>query len=205
MKNTSPHIVLASSSLRRRELISPFELNITVAQSNFDESSFLWNMEDVGQSACQLAYLKAKEVQKSYPSSIIIGADTIVYFEGEVLGKPKNKEDAKKTLQLLSGKTHTVISGCSIISHDKERFVADTTDVTFFPLKDEHIDRYLESTIWMDKAAGYAIQGVHGALFVQSIKGCYYNVMGFPLGKLSILLEEFGVSLWKALPIGLKK
>lgn len=205
MKNTSPHIVLASSSLRRKELISPFELNITIAHSNFDESSFLWNMEDVEQSACQLAYLKAKEVQKSYPSSIIIGADTIVYFEGEVLGKPKNKEDAKKTLQLLSGKTHTVISGCSVISHDKERFVADKTDVTFFPLKDEYIDRYLESTIWMDKAAGYAIQGVHGALFVQSIKGCYYNVMGFPLGKLSILLEEFGVSLWKALPIGLKK
>ena len=205
MKTTDPHIVLASASPRRKELFSPFKLNVSICHSDIDESSFQWNVENVGRSACELALLKAKKAQEQYPSSIVIGADTVVVFESEILCKPKDRAEAKTFLKKLSNSTHKVVSGCAIISPDKERFVADTTHVTFFPLRDDDIDAYLTTDIWKDKAAGYAIQGVYGALFVHSIQGCYYNVMGFPLGKLNTLLEEFGISLWKALPHGLSQ
>lgn len=195
-----PHLVLASSSPRRKELLSPFKLHLTISPSDIDESQFQWNMQNVEQSACHLALLKAQKTAEAFPNSTIIGVDTIVVHKGECLGKPRDKDEARQFLKRLSGETHKVISGCAVLNKAKHKFLADTTYVTFFPLRDSEIETYLETDIWQDKAGGYAIQGVYGALFVREIQGCFYNAMGFPLGKLSSLLEDFGILLWEALP-----
>lgn len=200
MKSDLIHVVLASSSPRRKELLSHFHLNMSICHSDIDESSFMWDMNNIERSACTLALLKAKKVQEQYPTSVIIGVDTIVVHNSNLLGKPANRSEAKEFLKQLSNSTHKVVSGCAVISPNKEECMSDTTLVTFFPLLDDQIESYLETDIWKDKAGGYAIQGVYGALFVKAIQGCFYNVMGFPLGKLSTLLESFNVFLWKALP-----
>ncbi len=125
----------------------------------------------------------------------VVGSDTVVYLDGEIMGKPKDKEDAKRMLGLLSGKKHTVYTGISVVSENKCATDFDATDVYFRKLTERDIDLYVASNEPMDKAGAYGAQGL-GAAFVEKIDGDFFGVMGLPLCKLCVLfLREFNLNL----------
>lgn len=187
-------IVLASASPRRRQLLAETGLAFTVAVSAVDE-------DDVGGEspkdiARQRALYKARAVARTLDRGLVIGADTIVVCQGQVLGKPRDTQDAKRLLSLLSGRSHRVITGVCVCQAPAGRTVLDAacTKVTFRHLEAEEIDRYVATGEPMDKAGAYGIQG-RGALLVERIVGDYFNVVGLPLTLLARLLKEFGVEM----------
>lgn len=189
-------IILASASERRHELLKRIIEDYDIVVSNFDENRIHFNgvFEDY---VMNLAKGKALEVSsRTKDDSIIIGCDTIVAFDGRVLGKPKSKEDAYYMLKQLSGNTHQVYSGISLVNTATDIIKTDfvCTDVKFSVLSENQILRYIESGEPMDKAGSYGIQG-KGGIFVEKIHGCYYNVVGLPLNKLNFMLKEMGVNL----------
>ncbi len=189
-------IILASASIRRQELIKRLTNNFKIIVSDFDESTIKFK-NDCGSYVMDIAQGKAMWVKNKVKSeSLIIGCDTIVSFNGKVLGKPKNDEDAFYTLKMLSGNTHEVYSGLAILDsvsgNIKKDFVC--TKVDFSKLSDEEIRKYIETGEHKDKAGSYGIQG-YGGIFVEEIHGCYYNVVGLPLNKLSKMLRGMGVNL----------
>lgn len=189
-------IVLASASIRRQELLERLTDNFQVIVSDFNEDlvHFENNCSDYVRN---LSYGKALAVaEKLKEPSIVIGCDTIVAFEGKVLGKPKDYKDAFYMLKMLSGKSHQVYSGISIIDTATKYTVMDyvLTEVKFSELSDTDIKKYIKSGEPMDKAGAYGIQGLAG-VFVEEIHGCYYNVVGLPLNKLNKMLLGMGVNL----------
>ncbi len=191
------NIVLASSSPRRKDLLRQIKLPFEIIPSEIDE-----NISELtgtpAQKAEQLAYQKAKDVSNRVKSGLVLGADTIVVIDDEILGKPKDSEDAFQMLKKLSGKEHEVITGICLIDIDKniELIQHETTIVQFTELDDEKIRAYIKSGEAFDKAGSYAVQGV-GAVFVKGIKGCYSNVVGLPLTRLSDMLEKLQESVIK--------
>lgn len=183
-------IILASSSPRRREILEKYRLDLEVAKSHTEET--IRTNEVPEQTAMTLAFHKALDVSKRYPSDIVIGADTIVVFNKEIIGKPKDKIDAFRILNILSGKTHKVITGVAIINIEKNLKVIDyeTTKVKFKHLSDDRINKYIATNEPLDKAGAYGIQGL-GSILVENIEGCYSNVVGLPLSKLDFLLNKF--------------
>lgn len=147
-------------------------------------------------AALRLAVEKAREVSKQFREGVVIGADTVVVIDGVQLGKPKGKDDAGRMLRLLSGKTHTVITGLAVIdagiSDVKTALVR--TRVRFKPLSEEEIEVYIGTGDPMDKAGAYGIQG-RAAAFIEGIEGCYSNVVGLPLSELMDILKSLGVRL----------
>ena len=127
-----------------------------------------------------------------FPDETVIGADTVVSIDGEILGKPHDEADAWRMLELLSGRTHSVFTGVAVISNGKLTTFAEETRVTFFPLDDREIARYIAAGEPFDKAGAYGIQGA-GALLVKGIEGDYYNVMGLPAGRLYRLLKSLNI------------
>ena len=190
-------LVLASESPRRRELLGGLGVPFSVIPSKICESKIA--SDDPGRLVEELARHKAEAVAAELPSSqesLVIGADTIVVLNGIVLGKPKDEADAVTMLQRLSGCWHQVftgiavtqsVSGCSLYSHE-------VTAVKFRSLSAEEIAAYVATKEPLDKAGAYGIQG-KGALLVERIDGCYFNVVGLPLVKLAGLLARFGVHL----------
>lgn len=150
----------------------------------------------VTDTARVLSAQKAKEVYDRHRGEdvTVIGSDTIVVCDGKIYGKPKDEEDAKRMLRELSGKTHQVLTGVTILSGDFEESFTSATDVTFFPLSDAQIDAYVATGEPMDKAGAYGIQG-RASLFVEGIRGDYFTVMGLPLCRLGQMLREVGVEL----------
>lgn len=184
-------IILASSSPRRRELLERHNLNPTIFKPDVEEKELAG--ENPIQIAMSLAFEKAYWVSGNFNNDeIIIGADTIVVYDNEIFGKPKDEEDAFRTLSLLSGKTHFVITGVSIIKANSSLKLVDyeKTKVEFRKLSEGQINRYIETKEPMDKAGAYGIQG-YGEILVKGIEGCYSNVVGLPLGKLDYLLDRF--------------
>lgn len=183
-------IILASGSPRRRELLERYNLNINVIESNINEKINFGETPE--QIAMSLALQKALYVSKDYPDDIVIGADTIVVNMGQILGKPMNDEDAYIMLKNLSGRTHYVITGISILSINSNIKIIDyeSTLVKFKDLSDGRINNYIKSGEPMDKAGSYDIQGL-GAILVENIDGCYSNVVGLPLSKIDYLLSRF--------------
>ena len=185
-------IVLASASPRRQELLSNIGLKFEVIKSNFEET-----ISDDGISpetlAQQLAYGKAKDVADNQNEGIILGADTIVVFEDKIYGKPKDEQDAIKMLQSLSGKTHKVITGVALIDKENEKTIIghEVTKVTFNDLTDQEIQAYVKSGDCFGKAGGYGIQN-RGAILINRIEGCYFNVVGLPINKVYQMLKELG-------------
>ena len=182
-------MILASGSPRRQELIQLVTTQITIQTKDVIEviDEGLSPQENVQ----NLAKLKAMAVAKEHPEELVIGADTVVCFNGEIMGKPKSEEDAKRMLRTLSGKTHEVCTGVALIKkEDKlvETFV-ETTYVTMKDLTDEEIEYYVRTGEVMDKAGSYAIQG-KGALYVSRIEGDYYNVVGLPVHRLYERLRQ---------------
>ena len=179
-------LVLASASPRRQELIRLIDNDIIICPSDADES---YSADTPAESVPEiLAVRKAAEVAKKYPNDTVIGCDTSVIIEGEILGKPKNENDAKRMLKLLSGKTHKVITGCAIFKNGKSVSFSETTEVTFYPLSDKEIKIYIATNEHCDKAGAYGIQG-KGSLLVKGINGDYFNVVGLPVAKLNKVLK----------------
>ncbi|GKU23385.1 Maf-like protein [Clostridium folliculivorans] len=185
------NFILASASDRRKELLSRLVKEYEVIPSSFDEDSVKF-AGDVGNYVKELSLGKAEYIRNDIKKpSIIIAADTVVSLEDKVLGKPKDKGDAFKMLQSLSGKTHQVYSGITVINTENNKLISDyvCTDVTFSELSKEEIDEYINTGEPMDKAGSYGIQGF-GGVFVEKIDGCYYSVVGLPLNKLKNILID---------------
>lgn len=184
-------IILASKSPRRKELLDVLKIKYDVIESNADES--------VIEKACspevyvqKLAVLKATDVAKNTSkSALIIGADTIVEFNGEFLGKPKTKDDAYKMISMLSNNKHCVYTGICVLNSATMEFTStyERTEVIFRKIEHNEIMKYIESKEQFDKAGAYAIQGL-ASCFVKGIVGDYNNVVGLPLYKLSKVLKE---------------
>ena len=188
-------LILASQSPRRRDILSDIGVPYTAISPDAEELHPEDNRPDsiVVDNACA----KARAVADQFADSLIIGCDTIVYFNRSILIKPPDFQTARQYLRNLSGHTHTVYSGLAILDTSTNTLHADvaTTDVTFAKLDDHRIERYIQLIHPYDKAGGYAIQGA-GALIVDSINGCFFNVMGLPVRALDNLLGRFGVSLF---------
>lgn len=187
------HFILASASPRRIELLKELGWNFTVKPSDSDEVLICGeNPED---TACRLAEMKASNVAAANPGEWVVGADTLVALGTTSLGKPKNDKEAFAMIEMLQGKTHRVITAVAVISPEGEKYVEyETTNVVFRPLSDEEIASYIALGESLDKAGAYAIQG-RGMLLVERIDGCYFNVVGLPVQKLSVLLAKLGLSL----------
>ena len=187
-------IILASTSPRRRRLLSQLfdEAIFEVRPSTYAEEAVNLPPEE---AAKHHALGKAQSVAKDTQSGIIIGADTIGVLNGKMLGKPKDKAEAKSMLKRLSGKTVTVITGIAVVDCEgKKQFTdCETTTVKMKEMTQVEIDAYVKTGEPMDKAAAFAIQG-KGSVLVERIEGCYSNVVGLPLFKLSILLDKVGIS-----------
>lgn len=189
-------IVLASSSPRRLELLKRITENFIVIPSNFDEDTIKFQ-GDFGKYVVELSENKALSVfSKIAEPSIIIGSDTIVAIEGEVLGKPKDRDDAIRMLKKLSGKIHYVYTGVTVLNTVSNKTVKDfvKTSVKFSKLDDAQICKYVDSGEPYGKAGAYAIQGYAG-VFVEEIHGCFFNIVGLPLNKLKNMLGEMGINL----------
>lgn len=186
MKNTLlqnyPSIILASNSPRRKSLLKLIDLPFKVISSSVHED-FNIDLKPI-EFARHYANLKALDVADSNPDSLVIGADTIVVLDDEIIGKPIDVKDSKAMLRKLSGRTHTVVTGVSLVW--KENNIEDTfhekTKVTFQKLSDEQIQYYVDNYHPLDKAGSYGIQDWF-AVCVKKIDGCFYNVMGMPLSK----------------------
>ncbi len=187
-----PELILASASPRRASLLRDLGWDFRVVPPDVEED--LLDGVPPPKQAERIASEKADSVFSCFQDALVIAADTIVVLENEILGKPVDHDDAIRMLSLLSGKTHSVITGVAV--RTKERFVSgfEKTRVTFRDLNDHEILAYCSGGESMDKAGAYAIQG-WGSLLVSSIEGCYFNVVGLPLYRLSRLLEETGVAL----------
>lgn len=185
-------IVLASASPRRSELLKQIGLSFTVKASNVEEKVDAHLPPEV--VAQQLARLKAHDIAQQCPDDTVIGADTIVVLDKLILGKPKDKDDAKEMLRQLSGSRHQVITGIAVINLTKgiEKCVSEITEVSFKHLSDAEIEAYVATDEPMDKAGAYGIQG-RAAVFVPRIEGCYFNVVGLPLARLGQVLTEVGI------------
>ncbi len=173
-------IILASSSPRRRELLTTAGVEFEIAVSDVEE--VLNPALPPDEAAIDVACQKAREVAKNYPRDCVVGADTIVLLDGAILGKPKDKAQAAEMLWMLSGNTHTVYTGVCVIKNGKETCFAEATKVEFYKLTKEEIDAYVTSGEPMDKAGAYGIQGL-GCVLVKRIEGDFFNVMGFPVAR----------------------
>ena len=179
LKNCPP-IILASNSPRRKDLLELIDLPFEVYSSSIHED-FNIDLKPI-EFAQYYANLKAVDVAKIYPEHLVIGADTIVVLKNEIIGKPYDTDDSKLMLKKLSGTTHTVITGVSLVWRKKK--IADSfyekTNVTFHKLTNEQIQYYIDNYLPLDKAGSYGIQDWF-AVCIKKIDGCFYNVMGMPL------------------------
>lgn len=174
------HIILASASPRRKEILELADLKFDVMPSDAQEITTKTAPNEV---VMELASLKAKDIyKKSEKQSMIVGVDTVVAYQGQILGKPTDEADAKRMLTMLSGQTHEVYTGVCVIEDGKTKTFYEETKVTFYEISDEQIDHYIKTGEPMDKAGSYGIQG-KAAVFIKGIEGDYYNVVGFPIAR----------------------
>lgn len=187
-------IVLASASPRRAELLRQIGLSFRVRPADIDETP------GTGESARhyveRLARGKALAVQATEPNAIVIGSDTSVVLAGEILGKPRDSQDAAGMLRQLSGATHQVMTAVAVASTNACESRVAVTDVRFRRLSDQEIDAYVASEEPMDKAGGYGIQG-RGGIFVEELRGSYSAVVGLPLQETAELLAGVGYPVWE--------
>lgn len=189
-------IILASGSPRRKRMFEDMRIDFSVMVSNYEEDI---TGKDYDVSLVEkTAYNKALEVSKrADDDALIVAADTVVVFDKKILGKPKDKADAKQMLKMLQGNTHIVVTAIAIIDNlEKKTLInSEKTKVTFDKLTDSEIDDYIKTGEPMDKAGAYGIQGL-GCVFIQKVDGCYNNVVGLPAYLLAKMLKSFGVYLF---------
>lgn len=182
-------IILASASPRRKELLKEIVSSFEIIPSQGEErADFKLSPEKIVE---ELAKQKAESVFAGHRDALVIGADTVVYFQGKVLGKPKNAQDAKKTLRSLSGKTHSVYTGWCLCTREGEQTGFCRSDVTFRDLSEEFIEEYVKSGSPLDKAGSYGIQD--DERLVEKYEGSYTNIIGLPVEELRAQLRGIGV------------
>ncbi|MDI6820181.1 MAG: Maf family protein [Candidatus Hodarchaeaceae archaeon] len=186
-------ITLASASPRRRELLEQVGLPCEVMPSEVAEHNF--GMADPETLVKRLALSKARDVARKVKEGIVIGADTVVVYKGKILGKPSDEADAERMLRKISGREHEVMTGLAIVDIDQNEEAVECvkTKVKFRRLSTEEIREYIATGEPLDKAGAYGVQG-KGATLVESIEGCYYNVVGLPLAKLIEMLKSLGAA-----------
>lgn len=191
-------IILASASPRRRELLAGVGATFQICRSSGEENI---TKEDPNDIVKELSLQKATTVaeeRKLEEGTVIIGADTIVFYEGKILGKPADEEDAVRTLEMLQGRTHQVYTGFTFLQKKEGKWIADSfaekTDVTFYPVTEKEIRDYVRTGEPMDKAGSYGIQGKFG-IYVKGINGSYTNVVGLPIGRLFYEAKKLGIEL----------
>ncbi|RLC05850.1 MAG: septum formation inhibitor Maf [Deltaproteobacteria bacterium] len=194
MKNEmeKPRLILASKSPRRKELLEQAGLIVTVVPSCVDEDGI--NITAPENLVKTLAEAKAREVAGAYPESWVIGADTIVLIDGEILGKPDSTETARRMIQQLNGQTHEVFTGYAIFCEAMKTCISgvEKTDVHFRNLSQQEIEWYIQTDEPYDKAGAYAIQGL-GSFLVKRICGSYTNVVGLPVCEVLEHLLKTGI------------
>jgi septum formation protein len=190
MKLEQVNVVLASGSPRRRQLLQLIAIDHDVIPSDIDETA---RSGELPEQYCErLAREKAEHIAKDKQESLVIGADTIVVIDDQILGKPRDVEDAARMLRMLSGRSHTVMTAVAAARDGRTVSSVELVDVTFLPLDDERISAYIATREPMDKAGAYGIQG-YGATIVRRIDGDYFAVMGLSLVRLVALMRELGV------------
>jgi len=187
-------LILASASPRRKELLKQVGLEFIVDASNHPED--IHSNLSPEELVKTLSLEKARATAKKHPDAIIIAADTIGVLGGKIVGKPHTAEEARKMLQMLSGKSHSVITGLTVLDSALNKTATRTVETMVYikQLSLVEIQNYLDTGESLDKAGAYAIQGL-GAVIVEKIVGDYYNVVGLPLNALAECLKEFGVML----------
>ncbi len=194
-----PEIILASGSPRRRELLGSLGWKFRVIVPEIDESI---GKESPLQAVERLAMEKARAVSGLFHEDLVIAADTIVVIEGRILGKPENSSRAIEMLSMLNNRTHEVITGLAVCWGSSRSVSSEITKVTFRKMNTSDLSTYVSTGEGLDKAGAYAIQG-RGSLLVKNISGCYFNVVGLPLFRLSKIMEDMGLSLsiqWRKIP-----
>ena len=186
--------VLASASPRRRELLTQIGIPFRICLSKKEEES---SQKKPGDIVKELSYTKAKDVfDQGNQDAVVIGADTIVVYDEQVLGKPKDEEDAYKMIKMLQGKTHQVYTGVSVIWRQDNSIQVSSfyavTDVELYGMSEEEIRAYIATNEPYDKAGGYAIQG-YFARYVKQIQGDYNYVVGLPVGELYQILNSLNL------------
>lgn len=181
-------IILASASPRRKEVLSLLFNDFRVIPSSVEEDGLDLEPSEL---TVELASRKALQVFADNPAAMVIGADTVVVCDDEILGKPSSHSHAVKMLQRLSGRSHTVITGVACLSSLFSFSFYESTQVVFRPLCAEEIEWYISTKEPFDKAGAYAIQG-KASIFIEEIKGDYFNVVGFPLSGFYYRLKEMG-------------
>lgn len=192
-------LILASQSPRRREILENLGLSFRVVTQDTDESC---GEIDPEAYVCEVALRKARAVVSLLrergeftPDTLVIASDTVVASEGQILGKPHSKEQARDMLTLLSGKSHKVISGVALVSGEKTMAEAESTEVLFDPIPPAELETYLDTDEPYDKAGAYAIQGF-ASLWISGIRGDYFGVVGFPVHRFSEMMKRgYGISV----------
>lgn len=187
----SSTFILASASPRRRELLKSLELEFAVIPSGVDEEYIPG--ESVKEHVLRLSREKALAVADENPQAWVLGADTVVIIDGEVLGKPDSKHEAREMLMLLSGREHRVITGFSIVRKSGNVVKSDLVEssVFFKEISEDEREWYIDTKEPYDKAGGYAVQGRAG-FFIREIRGSHTNVIGLPLCEVVTVLKEVG-------------
>lgn len=177
-------LILASQSPRRKELLEKCEIPFLTDPADIDET--LKEGLSIPEQIEELSCRKASAVLRRHPDGIVIGSDTAVVIDGKILGKPKNEEDAYAMLNELQGNTHQVVTGLCIRSKKRMYQNVTVSDVTFAPMSEEEIRKYIATGECMDKAGAYGIQG-YGGRYITQIRGDFYSIMGLPL---NLVYEE---------------
>lgn len=188
------NIILASASPRRKEILQNINVKFDIVKSEIEE--IMLENELPSQVVMRLAFEKCIDVASRYKDSLVIGADTVVVLNEKILGKPKDIIDAKQMIEQLSGKTHQVITGISLIHLNSNKKIIDyvISNVKFKNLSQDDITNYINTKESLDKAGAYGIQG-YGSLLVEKIQGDYFNIVGIPVSKLNDLAKaHFGIN-----------
>ncbi|MGX6969802.1 Maf family protein [Vagococcus bubulae] len=182
-------MILASASPRRKELLSFVTSHFTISPADIDETV---NVDEAPKEyVSRMAREKAKEIVKLYPNETVIGCDTTVVLDNEIMGKPMDEKDAYNMLEKLSGTTHKVMTAVCVITPEETYEHVEVVDVLFYDLDEEDITGYIKTGEPMDKAGAYGIQG-KASVFVKEIKGDYFSIVGLPVGYLNQLFKQLG-------------
>lgn len=188
-------LVLGSSSERRKAVLESFRIPFICVSPDFDERSIVYS-GDPFEYTKELAWNKANVVRsQGFSDGLIITADTVVVYKGEVFNKPESEEHAVEMLRTLSGSSHSVITTLVLMQNEKVLSASENTQVSFIDIPPQHLKTYVRSFSSLKRCGGYCVQD-GGGLIIKQIEGCVYNIQGLPIKTLNQLLMEFNISLW---------
>lgn len=184
-----PKLILASGSPRRSEILGFVGWEFEKHVADIDETEF--EGEDPAEYVCRLAREKAEAIAINHPDRLVLGADTIVVIDGMIIGKPKDLDDARSMIKMLSGRWHKVLTGVALVKNGEVKVDLESTRVKFNEMTDEEIEFLVRDGEPLDKAGAYAVQA-QAALFIEKIEGVYWNVVGLPINLVYRLVRAFG-------------